>query len=71
VKTEFLWQVPNYFDVDARGLTLASFFGPLAKLGAGSFYLNTYFDKNGGRLTGKILIGCASLQMFLRATSGR
>jgi hypothetical protein len=53
VKTEFLWEVPNYFDVDARGITLASFFGPVAKLGAGSFYLNTYFDKNGERLTGK------------------
>jgi hypothetical protein len=44
--------VPNYFDVDARGITLASFFGPTAKLGAGSFYLNTFFDKSGGRLTG-------------------
>jgi hypothetical protein len=52
VKTEFLWEVPNYFDVDARGITLASFFGPTAKLGAGSFYLNTFFDKSGGRLTG-------------------
>src|SRR5271168_4764420 len=53
IKTEFLWEVPNYFDVDARGITLASFFGPVAKLGAGSFYLNTYFDKSGGRLTGE------------------
>ena len=53
VKTEFLWEVPNYFDVDARGITLASFFGPVAKLGAGSFYLNTFFDKSGGRLTGE------------------
>jgi hypothetical protein len=53
VKTEFLWEVPNYFDVDARGITLASFFGPVAKLGAGSFYLNTYFDEKGGRLTGE------------------
>jgi len=52
IKTEFLWEVPNYFDVDARGITLASFFGPVAKLGAGSFYLNTFFDKDGGRLTG-------------------
>jgi hypothetical protein len=52
IKTEFLWEVPNYFAVDARGITLSSFFGPVAKLGAGSFYLNTYFDKSGGRLTG-------------------
>jgi hypothetical protein len=51
-KTEFLWEVPNYFDVDARGITLASFFGPVKTLGAGSFYLNTFFDKSGGRLTG-------------------
>src|SRR5271165_5090661 len=53
IKTEFLWEVPNYLDVDARGITLASFFGPVAHLGAGSFYLNTYFDEKGGRLTGK------------------
>ena len=52
LKTEFLWEVPNYFDVDARGITLASFFGPVATLGAGSFYLSTFFDKNGGRLSG-------------------
>jgi hypothetical protein len=52
VKTEFLWEVPNYFDVDARGITLASFFGPVKTLGAGSFYLNSFFDKSGGRLTG-------------------
>jgi hypothetical protein len=53
VKTEFLWEVPNYFDVDARGITLASFFGPVAKLGAGSFYLSTYYDKDGGQLSGE------------------
>ena len=53
VKTEFLWETPNYFDVDARGITLASFFGPVAKLGAGSFYLSTYYDKSGGRLSGE------------------
>jgi len=52
VKTEFLWETPNYFDVDARGITLASFFGPVAKLGAGSFYLSTYHDKNGAPLLG-------------------
>ena len=52
VKTEFLWEVPNYFDVDARGITLASFFGPVAKLGAGSFYLSTYHDKSGAPLLG-------------------
>jgi len=51
-QTEFLWEVPNYFDVDARGITLASFFGPVAKLGAGSFYLSTYHDKSGAPLLG-------------------
>jgi len=53
VKTEFLWETPNYFDVDARGITLASFFGPVAKLGGGSFYLSTYYDKRGARLMGE------------------
>jgi hypothetical protein len=53
VKTEFLWEVPNYFDVDARGITLASFFGPVSKLGGGSFYLSTYYDKSGAQLSGE------------------
>src|SRR5271165_6286399 len=53
VKTEFLWETPNYFDVDARGITLASFFGPVAKLGGGSFYLSTYYDKSGAQLSGE------------------
>ena len=39
--------------MDARGITLASFFGPVAKLGAGSFYLSTYYDKTGGQLSGE------------------
>src|SRR5208283_6047366 len=31
----------------------ASFFGPVAKLGAGSFYLSTYHDKSGTPLSGE------------------
>jgi hypothetical protein len=27
VKTLFMWEVTNYFDVDSRGVALASFFG--------------------------------------------
>ena len=53
VKTEFLWETPNYFDVDARGISLASFFGPVVKLGGGSFYLTNYYDQKGGRLSGE------------------
>ncbi len=52
-KTEFLWETPNYFDVDARGISLASFFGPVVKLGGGSFYLTNYHDQKGGRLSGE------------------
>src|SRR5215469_15120862 len=26
--TEFKWQVPNYFDVDSRGIAFAQFFAP-------------------------------------------
>lgn len=52
LKTEFLWEVPNYFDVDARGITLASFFGPVVTLGLGSFYFSAYFDKSGEALLG-------------------
>jgi hypothetical protein len=39
VTTLFKWETPNYFDVDSRGIALASFFGPTASLGKGSFYL--------------------------------
>jgi hypothetical protein len=39
IKTLFKWEVGNYFDVDSRGIALASFFGPTASLGKGSYYL--------------------------------
>jgi hypothetical protein len=44
LKTTFLWQVPEFFDVDGRGITLADWFGPVSKLGGSSFYLAAYFD---------------------------
>ena len=59
VKTEFLWEVPNYFDVDARGITLASFFGPVAKLGAGSFYLNTLLRQEWWTVVGRKYLSVA------------
>ena len=52
-KTEFVWETPNYFDVDARGISLASFFGPVVKLGGGSFYLTNYHDQKGVPLSGE------------------
>ena len=39
MKTLFKWEVTNYFDVDSRGIALASFFGPTGSLGKESFYL--------------------------------
>jgi len=52
MKTGFLWEVPEYFDVDSRGLALFGFFAPTAKLGSGSFYLGTYHDGSGQPLQG-------------------
>jgi hypothetical protein len=52
VKTLFKWEEPNYFDVDSRGIALASFFGPTASLGKGSFYLGSYVDATGQPLHG-------------------
>ncbi len=52
-KTEFLWEVPNYFDVDSRAIALAAFFAPTAKLGSGSFYFGTYTDSKGRPLMGE------------------
>ena len=52
-KTTFLWEVPDFVDVDGRGITLANWFGPVAKLGGDSFYLAAFFDSSGARLQGK------------------
>jgi hypothetical protein len=52
LKTTFRWQVPNFFDVDGRGITLADWFAPVSKLGGSSFYLAAYFDRNGSPLQG-------------------
>lgn len=51
-ETGFKWEVPDYFDVDGRGIAFSTFFVPPAKLGAGSFYLGAFFDSNGQRLNG-------------------
>jgi hypothetical protein len=51
-ETTFLWDVPNYFDVDGRGISLADWFGPVAKLGKSSAYLATFFDSKGSPLMG-------------------
>src|SRR5262245_52602669 len=53
LKTLFKWEVPGYFDVDARGIGLASFFGPTASLGKGSFDLGTSADASGQPLRGE------------------
>ena len=53
VTTLFKWESPDYFDVDSRGIALASFFGPTASLGKGSFYLGSYVDAGGQPLRGE------------------
>jgi hypothetical protein len=51
--TGFKWQVATYFDVDARGIGFFSFYAPPAKLGASTFYLSTFLDAQGQRLSGE------------------
>jgi len=51
-KSAFHWEVPNYFDVDSRGIAFSTFFAPPLKLGGDSFYLGTYNDSNGLPLNG-------------------
>jgi hypothetical protein len=51
-ETTFRWELPNYFDVDGRGITLADWFGPVTVLGKSSAYLATYFDNKGLPLQG-------------------
>src|SRR5260221_4902426 len=50
VKTTFLWEVPDFFDVDGRGITLGDWFGPVGKLGGGSFYPSAFLVATGGPL---------------------
>jgi hypothetical protein len=42
VPTEFKWETPNYFGVDARAIALSQYFCPTAKLGTGSFYFASF-----------------------------
>jgi hypothetical protein len=50
--TAFKWETPNYFGVDARGIALAQYFCPTAKLGTGSFYFAAFHDHGGQPLEG-------------------
>jgi hypothetical protein len=50
--TEFKWEMPNYFGVDARAIALAQYFCPTAKLGTGSFYFASFHDSSGTPLEG-------------------
>ena len=52
-KSSFTWEADGVLDVDARGIAFFSFFGPPKKLGAGQFYLATFFDGEGRRLRGQ------------------
>ena len=52
VPTMFKWELPNYFDVDGRGIGLSQYFCPTAKLGTGSFYFGTFHDHSGNPLEG-------------------
>jgi len=50
---QFKWEVANYFDMDSRAITLASFFCPPVKLGTGAYYLGTFEDADGQPLQGE------------------
>jgi hypothetical protein len=52
IQTQAHWEVPNFFDVDARGIAFSTYFCPPAKTGSGSFYLNTFKDSSGKPLEG-------------------
>ena len=51
-KSGFTWEADGILDVDARGIAFFSFFCPPKKVGAGQFYLVTFFDVKGQRLRG-------------------
>jgi len=51
-KTAFTWEAADYFDVDARGIGFFSFCAPPKKLGAATFYVGTFKDRDGELLRG-------------------
>jgi len=53
IPTEFKWETPNYFGVDARAIALSQYFCPTAKLGTGSFYFGAFHDSKGRPLEGE------------------
>ena len=52
MKTEFKWDMPDYFGVDARAIAFSQYFCPTAKLGTGSFYFGAFHDHAGIPLRG-------------------
>jgi hypothetical protein len=49
---QFKWQAASYFDMDSRGIALASFFCPPAKLITALYYLASFEDAGGQPLNG-------------------
>jgi hypothetical protein len=52
IPSDFRWETPNYFGVDARAIALSQYFCPTAKLGTGSFYFAAFNDHSGQPLEG-------------------
>jgi hypothetical protein len=52
IETQAHWEVPAFYDVDARGIAFSTYFCPPEKTGTGSFYLNTFKDNAGSPLEG-------------------
>ena len=52
MSTNFRWEVPNYYAVDARAIALSQWFCPPEKLGTGSFYFVAFRDHSGSLLDG-------------------
>src|SRR5208283_4210276 len=52
MKTDFKWDMPDYFGVDARAIALSQYFCPTSKLGTGSFYFGAFHDNAGIPLRG-------------------
>jgi hypothetical protein len=50
---QFKWEVDDYFDVDSRAISLASFFCPPVKLGTAAYYLGAFEDADGEPLRGE------------------
>jgi hypothetical protein len=64
IPTDFKWETPNYFGVDARGIALSQYFCPTAKLGTAVSTSEPFTTTAANRWKAGITTACTLQRMF-------